>query len=136
MTSQKVSSPDAIGVSTVFGGPLVATYLISKNFQAMQQETEAKLAFRIGILVSAVQGIIIVFTPYVESLPNWIGPLTIGLTAYLIAYVYQGDNVKAILESGGQEHSIMNLLGVIILCLLISLIYFVILNVISVLIFA
>ncbi len=102
---QKVYKENAIALGTFLGGPLVAGYLIAENFKAFNQPEKAKKTWAYTIIATVVIFGSIFLIPDHVKMPNQIIPLIYTFIAAYLARHYQGKNIAAHLDSGGQLFS-------------------------------
>jgi len=102
--TRKIYNEIAIALATIFGGPLVAGYLIAENFKAFNQTDKAKKTWFYAITATASIFAGLILTPYNIALkiPNWIIPLINVIIVSFLVQHFQRQNISAHIASGGQ----------------------------------
>lgn len=92
----KLYSLKAIGVTTFFGGPLAAGYLIYKNYLAINEPDKAKNALIAGIVSTIILFCIIFLIPEetIDRIPRILIPTSYTLIIYQIVSKLQGEILK------------------------------------------
>jgi len=103
----KLYSQRAISIATFFGGPVVAGFLIKKNYEALNQKKAGKKAFLIGIVSTILlfAGIFSIPEHFFEKVPNIVIPAIYTGIIYLIVDTIQGEWLKEHKENGGEFYS-------------------------------
>jgi len=111
----KLYKENSIWLGSFLGGPLVAGYIIAENYKNMGQIKNVKPTWIITIVATIVIFGIIFFVPALENLPNMTMPIIYIVIANFLFQTYQGKQVKAHIENGGQIHSMWRvaLIGII-----------------------
>jgi TPR repeat protein len=109
-----------IQFSALIGGPLGASYLISKNFNTFGKHFQAKKSILYGLIAT----IILIALPdeVVNKLPHFSIPIISILLISLYANKLQKIDIEKSLETGYKKFSRLKIIGVSILSLLITLI--------------
>jgi hypothetical protein len=100
--TRKIYKDRAIWVGTFLGGPLAAGYLIAENFKAFNDTDKAKKTWIYAIIATVVVFGGVFLIPENVKIPNQIIPLIYTAIAYYLVQHYQGQNISAHLNSGGQ----------------------------------
>ncbi len=100
--TRKIYKDRAIWVGTFLGGPLAAGYLIAENFKAFNDKDKAKKTWIYAIIATVVVFGGVFLIPENVKIPNQIIPLIYTAIAYYLVQHYQGQNISAHLNSGGQ----------------------------------
>ena len=101
----KIYNERAISVATFMGGPLVAGYLMSENFKVFGDSDKVKKTWIISILSTIFVFSLIFLIPENINIPNVIFPLVyMGITGYLTK-IYQEQNIKTHINSGGEQYN-------------------------------
>lgn len=132
-TSQpyRLYSDRAIFIATVLGGPLVAGYLVSTNFNLTGERKKAKTAWIISIIASIIIFGSIFLIPAIEKAPNFLIPLIYGSIAQALVKKYQGAMIEHHIQDGGTMHSSWRAAGIsiigaaITLAILLVIVYFI-----------
>lgn len=105
--NKKYYSQRSISVATYLGGPLVAGFLIKKNYQTLKEEGNAKKAMLIGIAATLfIFGSVFSIPESVfDKIPNMLIPAIYTGIIYLIVEKTQGERLKRHKENGGEFHS-------------------------------
>jgi hypothetical protein len=101
-STKKIYKESAVWVGTMLGGPLVAGYLMAKNFKAFNEISKAKKTWIYSII-----GTILIFggaflIPDDVKMPKQIIPLLYTMIAYLFAKHFQSKNISAYIALGGK----------------------------------
>ena len=129
MDQKKVYSEGWIWFASYIGGPLAGCYLMSKNFEALGKDEYAKKSFKIGVIVTGLFFLALVFIPQVvmKLIPSYLIPLLYTLIISSYFKKYQSQEIKNYINSGGKKHSGWNVVGISIVSLIITFIYYLIL---------
>lgn len=105
--TKRFYSQRAITIATYFGGPLVAGYLVKKNYETLGQPDNAKKSLIIGIVSTILifAGIFSIPEEIIDKIPNALIPLIYTGIIYLIVERVQGESIKNHKESGGEFYS-------------------------------
>lgn len=98
----KIYKDRAIWVGTFLGGPLAAGYLIAENFKAFNDKDKANKSWIYAIIAAVVVFGGIFLIPENIKIPNQIIPLIYTAIAYFLVQHFQGQNISAHINSGGQ----------------------------------
>lgn len=100
--TNKIYKDRAIWVGTFLGGPLAAGYLIAENFKAFNDKDKAKKTWIYAIIATVVVFGGVFLIPENVKIPNQIIPLIYTAIIYYLVQHFQGQNISAHLNSGGQ----------------------------------
>ena len=115
--TQKVYTQNSIWAGSLLGGPVVAGYIIARNFKAFNESNKARVTWIITISATAV----IFGVAFLLSDTAWRGiPIGYTASAYFLIRHYQGAKIDAHIKAGGATHGYLNILGVSILGLIIT----------------
>ncbi len=105
--TKKLFSQKAIAITTYFGGPAAAGYLVKKNYESYDQSEKGKKAFIIGIISTLLifAGIFSIPEHIIDKIPNAVIPAIYTGIIYLIVEKIQGQWLKEHKESGGEFYS-------------------------------
>lgn len=125
--SQKVYTKKSILLATFLGGPLVAGFLIYKNFKVFGKDDSAQKSLIIGIVCTIILFALIFLIPssVLDKLPNALIPFIYTGIIALIINKYQDPLINDHLKNGGGKASNWSAAGysliglVLILCFLI-----------------
>ena len=98
----KIYKDRAIWVGSFLGGPLVAGYLIAENFKAFNDSGKAKMTWIYTIIATVTIFSIIFLIPDTVTIPNQFIPIIYTTIAYYLSQHYQGQNITAHINSGGE----------------------------------
>ena len=119
--TKRIYKDRAIWVGAVFGGTLVAGYLIAENFKAFNEIDKARKTWIYSIIgtILICSGAILMPDDIHAKIPNSIIPLLYGLIAALFVHYFQRRNISAYLALGGKPFGwgriiIVSLIGVVI----------------------
>ncbi len=101
-SKNKIYKDRAIWVGTFLGGPLAAGYLIAENYKAFNDTDKAKKTWIYAIIATVVVIGGVFLIPDNFKIPNQIIPLIYTAIAYYLVQNFQGQNISAHLNSGGQ----------------------------------
>lgn len=104
---QKVFTNKSISLATLFGGPVAAGFLISKNFKTFGNEKAAKTSIFIGIVSTLLLFAALFSLPenVVDNIPQALIPAIYTIIIGVIVEKLQGNNIKEFLENNGQKAS-------------------------------
>ena len=117
----------AIYVGTFLGGPLVAGYLIAENFKRLEAPAEKiKKTWLISAFVTFLLLCIVFLVPGIDKIPRIVLPLAYSVTTQYLVKHYQGNDIKAHIESEGQLYSVwratwIGLIGAVVFIVLLFL---------------
>jgi len=120
--TEKIYKDKEVWVGTFLGGPLVAGYLIDKNFTAFGETNKARKTWLIAIVATIIIIGIAFYAPYVERMPSFFFALIYTGIAYVLMQMYQGEKIKTHLRAGGRIHSWWRTLGVAVIGVVVTLI--------------
>lgn len=103
--THKIYKDRAVWVGALLGGPLAAGYIIAENFKAFNQPDKAKKTWIYTIIATIVIFGGIFSIPDSVKIPNQIIPLIYTGIAYYLMQHFQGANITAHINAGGQLHS-------------------------------
>jgi uncharacterized membrane protein len=104
--TKKLYKPMGIYIATFFGGPLVAGYLISSNYKALNEKQNVTKTWIFTILGT----VLIVFLSYLIAfrstihIPGFLLPLIYSTVTYNIVNLLQKQKIAAYISAGGQFH--------------------------------
>jgi len=102
--THKIYKDRAVWLVAFLGGPLAAGYIISENFKAFNQPDKAKKTWIYTIIATIIIFGGIFSIPDSVKIPNQIIPLIYSGIAYFLMQHFQGANITAHINSGGQLH--------------------------------
>ena len=114
-----IYTPTNVLLGSFLGGPLVAGYFISRNFSAFGESEKAWLTWIITIIAAAV--IFCIAFSLSETNSRAI-PAAYTVMAYTLARHYQGDSIDAHVNAGGAKHGWLNVIGISIAGLILTLV--------------
>lgn len=120
----KLFSKNSLLLSSFFGGPVAITYILWKNFKALDKQTYAQNTLYIGIASTVVLFGLLVFLPEetVDNFPNFLIPaITVGLALYLFDKYLKADIEPLIADGQASFYSFWLALGIGILSAIIVL---------------
>ncbi|MDQ3747826.1 MAG: hypothetical protein M3367_02250 [Acidobacteriota bacterium] len=120
--TEKVYKDREVWAGTFLGGPLVAGYLIAKNFRAFGEADKARKTWVIAIIATVIIISIAFFAPYIDRIPNFFFTLVYTGIAYVLFQMYQGEKIKAYIKAGGKIHSWWRTLGVAVIGVVVTLV--------------
>ena len=120
--TEKIYKDRAIWVGTFLGGPLTAGYLIAENFKAFNETDKAKKTWVFAIIATIVIFSGVFMIPDNVNVPNQIIPLVYTSIAYFLVQHFQGKNISAHIDSGGQLFSWWRTIAVSIIGLIITMV--------------
>lgn len=118
----KIYSRKSICLATLFGGPLVAGYLIAENYKSFNKFGLAKRTWSITIVVAIVLYFIFCSVSQSNKIPVFIIPVAFSLITAYVVQRFQGDQIESHLDAGGDAYSIWRALAISLIGLLIMLI--------------
>lgn len=94
----------AVWITSFFGGPLAAGYLIYENYRNLDNSRNAKISLIIGILASIVVfgGVFLIPEKIIDKIPNQIIPIIYTVIIYFIVKKIFGKELKDHKENGGR----------------------------------
>ncbi|MGC3977392.1 MAG: zinc ribbon domain-containing protein [Paludibacteraceae bacterium] len=117
----KLYSLRSIVAATFLGGPLVAGILIRRNSLNLGKKQEGLTALIVGIIISTLLILIIVFTEFGNGIPNSVIPLIYAGITYLIVKKMHGQILETHKEEGNEFYSGWKVLGIVLICAVILL---------------
>lgn len=123
-TNEKIYKDREVWVGTLIGGPLVAGYMIARNFKVFGEPDKARNTWIITALFTVGVFYMALFAPYLDRVPNTLfGLVYAGITIVLVR-LYQGEKIIEHIRAGRQIHSWWQTLGVALLGIVITLILY------------
>lgn len=112
-------------IGTYLGGPLAGSYLMSKNFEALNQKNYAKNTLLIGIIANSLLFGLLIIIPssVIDQIPNSMIPLTYTSAIYGLMIKFQDKEIKENLKDDENKQSGWKVIGIVILSLIISFLY-------------
>jgi hypothetical protein len=101
----KIYPVKAIAAGTFFGGPMVAGYMLSENYRALNQKENVIGTWVIAVVCTIALFAVIFMIPALEKIPNQIFPLFNAVLVFLVAEKIQGKSIKLHLSEGGKTFS-------------------------------
>ncbi|MBS0357729.1 MAG: hypothetical protein JSS53_00445 [Proteobacteria bacterium] len=124
-TEEKLYTENSILISSFIGGPLVACYLLSKNFEAFGQKNWADKAFTIGVFGTLILFGFLLFVPEdILSKINFFIPLSYTVVIFAFFRIYQQKNIVISLNNHWEKHSIWKVIGLSVLSLTLTFLFF------------
>ncbi|MGB7784581.1 MAG: hypothetical protein WBL27_00640 [Salinimicrobium sp.] len=117
----KFYSAGSIHRGTFLGGPIIAGYLISENYKALEKYREAKIALCLGISVTIALFAFLFLLPesLMEKFPNFLLPLIYtGITALIVERT-MGRMLFKHKEHNNSFYSVWRVVGISVIPLLI-----------------
>lgn len=129
LKEKKLCTIGGIELAAILGGPLGAFYLISKNFDALENNAQVKKNLFYGFIFTIlIIGSVFLFS---DNILNKIPPFMFPIIYVSIIGVYarriQGNDIKEGLLAGIKKYSILKIIGISILSLVFSAAFFFIL---------
>ena len=109
----------SIFVGSFLGGPLVAGYIIAKNFAAFDEFKKVWVTWIITLIATLI--IFVVAISLADTNTRWI-PAAYTVIAYVLIRQHQGAKIDAHIKAGGATHGWLHVIGISIVGLLITLI--------------
>lgn len=128
--THKIYKDRAVWLGAFIGGPLAAGFIIAENFKAFNQPDKAKKTWVYTIIATIIIFGGIFSIPDNVKIPNQIIPLIYTGIAYYLVQHFQGANITAHINAGGQLHGWLRTLSVglvglaIILVAVFSIVFF------------
>jgi hypothetical protein len=120
--TEKLYKPKSIYLATFFGGPLVAGYMISSNYRALNEKQNVAKTWVFTILGS----ILILILSYVinyrstRPIPGFLFPLIYSIITYSVVNLAQKEKIAAYISEGGKFHPSSRIITVTIFGIIIS----------------
>ena len=126
-SEKKLFTGKAISVAAVFGGPVAAAFLFSKNYKTlgMHEAARKSLFFGIAGLVAFFAILFALPQRLVDAIPNAAFAGIWGGLAYALVHEYQQEHIETHLAEGGKKGSGWTVFGSTILGIILTLIIFV-----------
>jgi hypothetical protein len=118
--TETIYSDKSIWVGAGLGGPLVAGYIMARNFEAFDEPGKVKATWIITIIAT---GLIFGVAFLIADLGDFVGKAIPGIyagVAYLLIRQHQGAQIDAHISAGGATHGVLNVAGVSIAGLVIT----------------
>jgi hypothetical protein len=119
---EKIYKDKEVWVGTFLGGPVVAGYMIARNFKALGENSKVLKTWAVTLVATVFIFGIAFFAPYAERVPNFLFTLVYTGIAFLLMQIYQGEKIKTFLRAGGRIHSWWKTLGVTFIGMIITII--------------
>ncbi len=105
--SRKLYTEKAVLITTFFGGPVAAGYMMGENYKALGEDKAGTRSFIIGLLSSILMYVALFLFPdsFIESIPTVIIP---GIYTFIIVLIFQKYQKPAVAlhkENGGEFYS-------------------------------
>ncbi len=112
-TSKKIFTNTAISLSTFFGGPLAAGFLISLNYKTFGNENAARNSIFIGVISTILLFAVIFLIPenIINNIPKSLFPTIYTTVIAVLVKMLQGKNINEFLANNGQKASIWLAMG-------------------------
>lgn len=133
MNENKIYSITAIGVATFLGGPLAGYYLLSKNYETLNNKDAADKMLTTGVIVTLSMLLILSLLTFI---PNYLISIIFIILLTNHANKNQAEGIEKVLASGGSKYSGWNVFGVIIITGLLTIAAAVIMGLVATLIFS
>ena len=123
--NKKVYTEGWVMFASYVGGPLAASYLISKNFSTFEEENMARNTLMVGIILSIILFTSLMLIPeaIMDKVPNSLIPITYTAGFYAFMKKYQNKKIKEHLSNNGKKKSGWKVTGIAILCLIITVLF-------------
>jgi hypothetical protein len=120
--TEKLYKPKGIYLATFFGGPLVAGYLMSSNYKALNEKQNVAKTWVFTILGTALILILSYVINYrsTRPIPGFLFPLIYSIITYSVVNLVQKEKIAAYISAGGKFHSPTRIVMVTIFGLIIS----------------
>src|SRR6187200_478744 len=102
----KLYKDKLVYTSTFLGGPLAAGYLIAQNYKHLGKEEKVKNTWIIAIISTIIIFGGAFFIPGIENMPKYIIPIMYTGIAQFLVQRFQGKEIKAHIEQGGETYSV------------------------------
>ena len=111
---KKFYSQNAISITTFFGGPIAAGYLIRENYKNLDKEKAGFNALMLSIVSTLLllSGVFLIPEDILDKIPNALFPFIISTAIYFIVEKIQGKELKLHKENGGQFYSAWRAAGI------------------------
>ncbi|WP_257658740.1 hypothetical protein [Parapedobacter lycopersici] len=117
---QRIYNDKAIGIAAFIGGPLTIGYAIAQNFKVFNQPKQARWAWIIAVLATALIFGSIILIPALENVPNALIPIFYTSIGYVLAQHYQGKSIEAHKDAGGLFYTWKRAVGVGVIGLVVT----------------
>lgn len=118
ISDRKLFSTVQIGVASFLGAPISGCLLIAKNNRALGKVRSAWLPLVVGVAATIFLLLLALFLP--DGFPNFVLPAAGGLAVYSYAKQQEGDAIDNYLKAGGRKGSWWVVIGVSLVCAVIS----------------
>ena len=100
----EVFTEGKLGVAAYLGGPLIAGYMISRNFKTLfNDDAKAKKTMVITVLSSVVIWIVIFSIPDSIDIPSFLFPAIYTSAAWGFMNYYQNKQIQRHIKNGGKK---------------------------------
>lgn len=125
-SDKKIYTKKWVFIASYIGGPIAGCYLVSRNFIVFGQKELAKKVLTIGVIASLFLFAILVFIPdeLVKKIPKSLIPITYSVLIYQYLIQTQGKAIDEHLKNGGRKHSRWKVIGISLIALVLTLLYF------------
>lgn len=111
--SQSIYSDIMIYISTFFTGPLVAGYMMSRNFKVLGEKEKVAPTWIIAIASSLMLFAIAFLTPNMSLISDLYISLLVSLVTYFLIRVTQGKALAEHIKNGGLRYSWIRCIAII-----------------------
>lgn len=111
--NQRIYSDIMIYISTFFCGPLVAGYMMSRNFKVLGEKEKVAPTWIIAIASSLMLLIIALLTPNMSFVSDLYLSLFASLVTYFLIRVTQGKALAEHIKNGGLKYSWLRCIAII-----------------------
>ena len=102
--TEKIYSEKAVSVGTFLGGPLVAGYMMAKNYRAFHESGNGRKCWLYAALATSMFFGALLFIPGLEKLPRLTWPLVETALASFLVHRLQDKKIESHLSAGGQTY--------------------------------
>jgi hypothetical protein len=115
----KIFTDRKIWLGSMLGGPLIAGYIIYKNYQTFNELDKARKVVIVTLLITVIIFSVIFMIPDEIKIPNQLIPFLYTFIAWGFLKKYQGGKIEEHISSGGEVMGwgntvLISILGLII----------------------
>ncbi len=115
LSSLKFFSEKNLWVGAFLGGPLVAGYMIARNFSALGEPARATNTWRVVLPLTVILFAGIAMIPEDVNIPNFVFSMSYALLSVHFLKKYQGHQLALHKEAGGVNYSWWMVVGISLL---------------------
>ena len=117
---EKVYLEKQLWLGSYLGGPLVAGYLLARNFKAFGESGKARNVWIVTVAGTVLLFAALMFAPYVDRVPGFLFPLVYTAIASIYFQMTQGKQIAARVAAGAPVYGWGRVVGVAVIGLIVT----------------